>query len=176
SFADTFEANGRSICWRSVAAALPGRNNKSCRKRWIHSLNPGLRKGRWTPAEDLSLTEAVKVHGKHWFQVARMLDNGRTDDQCAKRWREALDPNIKRGPWAEHEDDKLIAMFRVHGRKWNDIAASLDGRPPVQCRNRWLSLVRAGRIEDGPAARSELHENPFYRLPVHGPEVCSGLL
>ena len=58
------EANGRSICWRSVAAALPGRNNKSCRKRyylsplqvslsitpvaysrWIHSLNPDLRKG-----------------------------------------------------------------------------------------------------------------------------------
>lgn len=33
------EANGRSICWRSVAAALPGRNNKSCRKRYV-SLPP----------------------------------------------------------------------------------------------------------------------------------------
>ena len=30
---DVSEANGRSICWRSVATALPGRNNKSCRKR-----------------------------------------------------------------------------------------------------------------------------------------------
>ena len=58
-----------------------------------------------------------------------------------QRWREALDPNIKRGPWAEHEDDKLIAMFRIHGRKWNDIAASLDGRPPVQVHSACLSLV-----------------------------------
>lgn len=40
--------------------------------------------GRWTPAEDIALTAAVKAHGKHWFQVARMLGNGRTDDQCAK--------------------------------------------------------------------------------------------
>lgn len=65
---DLFEADGRSVCWRSVAAALPGRNNKSCRKRclpsllrillslnldphsrWIHSLNPGLRKGTQGP-------------------------------------------------------------------------------------------------------------------------------
>ena len=36
NFADMSEANGRSICWRSVAATLPGRNNKSCRKRYFH--------------------------------------------------------------------------------------------------------------------------------------------
>ena len=52
-----------------------------------------------------------------------------------QRWREALDPKIKRGPWAEHEDDKLTALFRTHGRKWNDIAGELDGRPPVQVRS-----------------------------------------
>ena len=39
---------------------------------------------RWTTAEDVSLTAAVEVHGEHWFQGARMLGNGRTDDQCAE--------------------------------------------------------------------------------------------
>jgi hypothetical protein len=58
-----------------------------------------------------------------------------------QRWREALDPNIKRGPWGDHEDDKLVEMFRIHGRKWNDIAASLDGRPPVQVHPTYFQLM-----------------------------------
>ena len=106
-----------------------------------------------------------------------------------QRWREALDPGIKRGPWAEHEDDKLITMFRTHGRKWNDIAVSLDGRPPVQvhpiyfrlveqkltsdsqCRNRWLSLVRAGKIEDDAPVKPEHRQDPFFYLSASSAEV-----
>ena len=47
---------------------------------------------------------------------------------------------------------------------------STDGDP--QCRNRWLSLVRAGRIEDDVAVKPELCEGSLYRLPAPGPEVC----
>jgi hypothetical protein len=36
-----------------------------------------------------------------------------------------------------------------HGRRWNIISGYLNGRPAVHCRNRWLSLLRAGRITDG---------------------------
>ena len=36
---------GSRICWNTIAERLPGRSNKSCRKRWIHSLDPSLRKG-----------------------------------------------------------------------------------------------------------------------------------
>lgn len=36
-----------------------------------------------------------------------------------------------------------------HGRRWNIISGYLTGRPAVHCRNRWLSLLRAGRITDG---------------------------
>lgn len=35
---------GPVAAWSQVSACLPGRNNKSCRKRWIHSLDPTLRK------------------------------------------------------------------------------------------------------------------------------------
>ena len=36
---------GSRRCWNTIAQSLPGRTNKSCRKRWIHSLDPSLRKG-----------------------------------------------------------------------------------------------------------------------------------
>jgi hypothetical protein len=38
-------SGGPIIIWSQVSACLPGRNNKACRKRWIHSLDPTLRKG-----------------------------------------------------------------------------------------------------------------------------------
>jgi len=92
---------------------------------------------------------------------------GRTDDQCAKRWREKLDPSIRssssswpstllnvcligRDAWAEAEDLKLLEALENHGKRWNIISGSMKGRPAVQCRNRFLSLQRAGRVtEDG---------------------------
>lgn len=60
-------SGGPKICWKKVAVSMPGtfarplcrtcslislssgRNNKSCRKRWLHSLDPKLRKGRIRP-------------------------------------------------------------------------------------------------------------------------------
>ena len=50
--------------------------------------------GRWTNVEDVQLIQAVKQHGRQWHKVADLLP-GRTDDQCAKRWREKLDPSIR---------------------------------------------------------------------------------
>ena len=120
---------GTKICWKHVAKSMTGmvdvclclpilidrrrvgRDNKACRKRWIHSLDPKLRKGtsggallpsteltlvigRWSSSEDQSLLEAVKKHGKRWYEVAKDLP-GRTDDQCAKRYKEAVDPAIR---------------------------------------------------------------------------------
>ena len=53
-----------------------------------------LRGGRWTSEEDAALLESVTKHGKRWYEVARALP-GRTDDQCAKRYKEAVDPSIR---------------------------------------------------------------------------------
>lgn len=100
--------------------------------------------GRWTEEEDTLLIAAVETYGTHWFQVARTLP-GRTDDQCAKRWRENLDPSISRKPWTEKDDELLMAIYEKIGKRWKDIASHFEGRPPVHCRNRVQSLVRARR-------------------------------
>ncbi|EIN06822.1 hypothetical protein PUNSTDRAFT_71894 [Punctularia strigosozonata HHB-11173 SS5] len=142
SRSDNFAVDGKKNSWQKISSCLPGRTNKSCRKRWVHSLDPTLRKGRWTAAEDAQLLEAVRVHGKYWWQVARHIE-GRTDDQCAKRWREKLDPSISRHAWTKQEDEILLAACETHGKKWNVISKMLPGRPAVHCRNRYQSLQRS---------------------------------
>jgi hypothetical protein len=59
------------------------------------TLNLRLIQGRWTASEDAALLEAVDKHGKRWYEVAKDLP-GRTDDQCAKRYKDAVDPSIRK--------------------------------------------------------------------------------
>lgn len=76
--------------------------------------------------------------------MAKLLP-GRTDDQCAKRWRENLDPSISRRPWTDEEDEILMDRYESLGKRWKQIASCFEGRPPVHCRNRVQSLIRAKR-------------------------------
>lgn len=114
-------ATGEKINWIKIAELIEGRSNKACRKRWIHSLNPTLRKGRWTLQEDELLLRAIRKHGHCWHKVAKYLP-GRTDDQAAKRFREKLDPGIAKTPWSEEEDRILLDMWRKVGCRWNLIS------------------------------------------------------
>ena len=70
---------------------------------------------------------------------------GRTDEQCAKRWRGNLDPSISREPWTGEDDVLLMEIYEKIGKRWKDIASRFEGRPSVHCRNRVQSLIRARR-------------------------------
>lgn len=62
-----------------------------------------------------------------------------------------------RDPWAEAEDLKLLEALAKHGKRWNIISGCIKGRPAVQCRNRFLSLQRAGKVsEDGKSSVSTI--------------------
>jgi len=51
--------------WSRIAAVLPGRTNKDCRKRW-GKLSDQVKKGAWDEAEDKQLQSAVEQHGYWW--------------------------------------------------------------------------------------------------------------
>ncbi|XP_072176482.1 uncharacterized protein [Diadema setosum] len=60
--------------WYKVAQEVEGRSSAQCRDRWLYTLNPGNRKGRYTLKEDLILLESVKQYGVGcWVQAARAL-------------------------------------------------------------------------------------------------------
>ncbi|KAJ2697040.1 hypothetical protein H4218_004213 [Coemansia sp. IMI 209128] len=127
--------------WPRIAMLVPGRTNKSCRKRWFHSLDPSLHKGPWTNEEDALLRQRVMQFPAQWSRVAEGI-TGRTDDQCAKRWRESLDPDIDRTKWRSEEDRLLLEKYKEYGTQWQKIATFFHGRPGLHCRNRWRKIQR----------------------------------
>ncbi|KAI5957680.1 BAS1 [Candida theae] len=134
-----------TIDWDNLANALSSdglRKGKDCRKRWSNSLDPNLRKGKWTPEEDELLVKAFEKFGSAWLKVAQEI-KGRTDDQCAKRYVEVLDPKTKDRlkPWTEEEDLLLIKQVKLNGTKWRTICSAFESRPSLTCRNRWRKLV-----------------------------------
>lgn len=134
-----------AVKWDVVACQIPSnttRKGKDCRKRWSNSLDPTLRRGKWTKDEDDKLLAAYKKHGPSWYKVSSEL-KGRNDDQCAKRYSEVLDPSTKDRlkPWTREEDLRLIRMINDVGTKWKTISKEFNGRPALTVRNRWRKLL-----------------------------------
>ncbi|KAH8120647.1 hypothetical protein DFH11DRAFT_80368 [Phellopilus nigrolimitatus] len=129
--------------WKTIALSVPGRTNKACRKRWLHSLSPTVKKCAWTQEEDQLLLSLFEKHPNKWSQIARGIP-GRTDDACSKRYREALDPNLKKDDWSDEEDRQLLEILARYGMtkpKWGLIGQELR-RSGLGCRNRWRLLER----------------------------------
>ncbi|KAJ5718019.1 hypothetical protein N7488_003665 [Penicillium malachiteum] len=137
------DQRGKEGNWKEISRHLPGRSNKDCRKRWFHSLDPALRKGRWSKEEDELLLAAYRQLGPAWKDIALLIE-GRKDDQCAKRYNDILNPLAKDRlkNWSPEEDQYLAAKVQELGHKWAAISAGLPGRPPLTCRNRWRRLSK----------------------------------
>ncbi|KAK1673678.1 Homeodomain-like protein [Colletotrichum godetiae] len=140
------DARGPQGYWKDIAAALQDRTAKDCRKRWFHSLDPSLKKGRWTAQEDLILLSAYARMGPAWHDIALLIP-GRKDDQCSKRYMDILSPKVKDrlSDWSPQEDKALREGVRSLGHRWSAISAKLPGRPPLTCRNRWRALSKTSK-------------------------------
>ncbi|KAH9178901.1 hypothetical protein EDB89DRAFT_1842850 [Lactarius sanguifluus] len=145
--------------WKTIAQRVPGRTNKACRKRWLHSLSPSIKKSAWTKDEDEKLMSLYKLYGAKWSVIARQIP-GRTDDACSKRYREALDPALKKDEWTQDEDAKLLGLYAQMGGRWVQVGQQLQ-RSSLGCRNRWRLLER----KRSPAIREVTPtESPIPRL------------
>ncbi|KAG9322422.1 hypothetical protein KVV02_003748 [Mortierella alpina] len=160
--------------WAKIAACVPGRTNKNCRKRWFHSLDPSLKKGAWTEEEDELLRTGVEKFKGQWSKIAERIQ-GRTDDQCAKRWRESLDPEIDRAAWTPQDDVVLLQKFEEFGSQWQKIALSFPGRPGLHCRNRWRKIQRSlNHMQRASKRRRNQLDNKQGQHDAHTPDSNVG--
>ncbi|KAK7694288.1 hypothetical protein QCA50_001470 [Cerrena zonata] len=141
--------------WKTVALSISGRTNKACRKRWLHSLSPSVKKTAWTPEEDKLLLSLYALHGTKWSVIARGI-SGRTDDACSKRYREALDPTLKKDEWTSEEDDRLLQVYARLGGKWGQVGHELN-RSGLACRNRWRLLQRRKAANNSQSGQQTLN-------------------
>ena len=130
----------QDVRWTEVAASIPDRTPKACRKRWVNGLNGRLKKGSWSSEEDERLRQGVALLSSDWARIAEHVGQ-RSGDQCSKRWREVLDPAINKSPWTPEEDKLLTELYQTHGSAWQIISTNFNNRRALQCRNRCCKLL-----------------------------------
>lgn len=110
----------------------------------------------WSPESDERLLNAVRIYGtENWsigkphlkspycvliigaLQVARMVSEDVTANQCQGRYSRTLDPDLRRGPWSGDEDARLRRAVEVYGHQWTEISLFVPNRSSDQCRDRW---------------------------------------
>lgn len=63
--------------------------------------------------------------------------------QCREHWSCYLNPVLKKGPWEEEEDIKLVKEILSHkgAKKWSLIAKKFNGRTENALKNRYNLLI-----------------------------------
>ncbi|KAG6525533.1 hypothetical protein ZIOFF_015495 [Zingiber officinale] len=109
----------------------------------------GMKKGPWTPEEDLLLVSYIQGHGPgNWKAVpintVVMLAVGlmRCSKSCRLRWTNYLRPGIKRGSFTEQEEKLIIHLQALLGNRWAAIATYLPERTDNDIKNYWNTHLK----------------------------------
>ncbi|CAA2985706.1 myb-related 306-like [Olea europaea subsp. europaea] len=103
----------------------------------------GIKKGPWTPEEDIILVSYIQEHGPgNWRSVPINTGLSRCSKSCRLRWTNYLRPGIKRGNFTPHEEGMIIHLQALLGNKWAAIASYLPQRTDNDIKNYWNTHLK----------------------------------
>ena len=150
--------------WVGISKLIPGRNSKQCRERWCNNLDPSLNHGPWMKDEDDKLMNLEVTYKGSWAKIVPHM-KGRTVNSVKTRFHTLKREIMDSRPWSDEQDEKLISLRKMHGKKWAVIAKCLENRSTQSTRMRWLKLsednpelINAAMIADN-LRRREKREN-----------------
>ncbi|KHN30839.1 myb-related protein 306-like [Glycine soja] len=103
----------------------------------------GIKKGPWTPEEDIILVSYIQEHGPgNWRSVPSNTGLMRCSKSCRLRWTNYLRPGIKRGNFTDHEEKMIIHLQALLGNRWAAIASYLPQRTDNDIKNYWNTHLK----------------------------------
>ncbi|XP_078437657.1 myb domain protein 60 isoform X2 [Wolffia australiana] len=103
----------------------------------------GIKKGPWTPEEDIILVSYVQEHGPgNWRSVPTNAGLMRCSKSCRLRWTNYLRPGIKRGNFTPQEEGLIIQLQALLGNRWAAIASYLPQRTDNDIKNYWNTHLK----------------------------------
>ncbi|XP_066387862.1 transcription factor MYB30-like isoform X2 [Miscanthus floridulus] len=103
----------------------------------------GVKKGPWTPEEDLVLVSYVQEHGPgNWRAVPANTGLLRCSKSCRLRWTNYLRPGIRRGGFSDQEDRLIVHLQALLGNRWAAIASYLPDRTDNDVKNYWNTHLK----------------------------------
>lgn len=121
----------------------------------------GVKKGSWTPEEDIILVSYVQEHGPgNWRAVPSTTGLRRCSKSCRLRWTNYLRPGIKRGSFTDQEEKMIIQLQALLGNKWAAIASYLPERTDNDIKNYWNTHLKKKlkRLQSGPLDQSKTND------------------
>ncbi|XP_034711373.1 transcription factor MYB3-like [Vitis riparia] len=97
---------------------------------------PEEQRPRWTEEEDRMLFECKGRNSDlPWPAIAKLAGLSRSGKSCRERWKNHLDPKVKRGNFSQEEDETIIRLHSSHENSWAFIATHLPGRTDNAVKN-----------------------------------------
>ncbi|KAI4299573.1 hypothetical protein L6164_033017 [Bauhinia variegata] len=134
----------------------------------------GTNKGAWSKQEDQKLIDYIRTHGEGcWRSLPKAAGLHRCGKSCRLRWINYLRPDIKRGNFAQDEEDLIIKLHALLGNRWSLIAGRLPGRTDNEVKNYWNSHIRRKLIKVGIDPNNHKIHQSFPRLHHVSPGASS---
>ncbi|CAM0950401.1 unnamed protein product [Alopecurus aequalis] len=103
----------------------------------------GVKKGPWTPEEDIILVSYIQEHGPgNWRSVPINTGLMRCSKSCRLRWTNYLRPGIRRGNFTTHEEGIIVHLQSILGNRWAAIASYLPQRTDNDIKNYWNTHLK----------------------------------